>query len=76
MENLTQYVLLNNRTGDLFVATRCWVKFGPICDGKFRVILMGLDDHDGWIIEHPFLETPVFFNRHCEGKIFEVLGEL
>lgn len=74
-KEILQYVLLNKNTGDLYVGTKIWARFEPILDGQYSVILMGLDDHDGWIIEHPIFEAPIFMNRHCE-QFLEVLGEL
>ena len=77
MEEITQHVLMNTKTGDLFVGTKIALFEGPEFESRqeratYTVSIMG---HFGWIIEHPELVVPRFFNRHCE-KWFEVLSEL
>jgi len=73
---MTQYVLLNTRTGNLFIGTKvCF--YDQTANYKIEGIQYSLAciSHDGWILEHPDLVVPRFCNRSCEGW-FEVLGKL
>ena len=76
MENLTQYVLIRKTTGDLFVGTKICILGDnskiELQDKRFTIAFL---THDGWIIEHPETQVPIFLNLRGE-QFFEVLGEL
>ena len=71
-------VLLNKRTGDLYVGYKVSL-LGSISD-EYKIsgnnYSIALASHDGWILQHPrFGQFLIFFNREVE-NMFEVLGEL
>lgn len=71
---------MNKRTGDLFEAYRvCFLDRATDVNQSYndttRPFVIGLLQHDGWVVIHPGFNGPAYFNHSCD-EIFENLGEL
>lgn len=75
---MTEFVLLGLRNAEILIGYRILFVDRPteeLLDNNIHIVR--LDDHDGWILEHPELGPAKWFmNRKWVEKEFTVLGEL
>lgn len=76
-EKMKAYIMMNRRTGDLFEAYRVSLMDANSfeTEGVHWEIQLSVIKQHGWVVYHPKLVVPHFFNMKCE-EFFMVLGEL